>query len=778
MSSGRIEIKTRPLKFAFLVNEQNQDDIIRAMEINSFLWGGTYNPIIPYLKSLDGHWKKDALGYPPLQLVQNYLTLFDPDVIVTVGNVSAAEELKKTFADVEFIGEKEIFGEADRTGLPKYGIGLFEIMGKLYEDEFKFMAKNPPKVTFPDLQEDKLFTAAFAGTLSEKIRKGLLNSFANYLNIEQPVLTKENYFSILGTMFPRMLSGLYLGDISKRMHEYSQAIILVDPASTTDILDYWNLRANGWKIFPVPVTETVSVELKKIILDFIDEYYREIPFSVNVYARTTLLKGRSVSNQQFESFSRQVSPLDAQGKSVLADKIFFQSWMPRMWIDWAEKSDHLSCCEIESETQTLNLNETSEQIRFDVLVPSFFHKKVTRYSEALFCNEVDYSFYGSSKLVAEVIPYRLQKFAVGYTAWRYDIRAARNYVTYLPNRAYTNLYFKLPEARDILKKWFKQAGYQVEDSYAGLIAEQMFQKLEGEHGILHTILKRGFIELLDKFSNEKSLRYAAVIGELKKMKNLGEYEYPEKDFLANMLEKSVLDIGFEIQCPVCTQHNWYHMDSLRREMECTKCLSAFQSPVSSPGEMHFAYKAKGTFSLPNQSYGSYAVLLTHYFFSDTLDFPTTAAFGILLKHDNAEYEIDYTLFGKERKSGFEETVNILAECKTFNSFSQDDVDRMEKLGSLFPQSVLLFASVKLDLNPEEKEMIRALIHRNKEKRDKQQPFNRILILTGHELRGYSRPPDSWPEKLKSRDPSINYENVYDIDSLCSATQKLHIANNN
>ena len=424
------------------------------------------------------------------------------------------------------------------------------------------------------------------------------------------------------------------------------------------------------------------------------------------------------------------------------------------------------------------MNETSEQIRFDVLTPSFFHKKVTRYSEALFCNEVTYSFYSAPKLIAEVIPYQLQNFAGSYTVRRFDVRAARNCITYLPNRAYTDLYFQLPEAREILKKWFKQAGYQVEDSYAGLIAEQMFQKLEGEHGIIHTILKKGFIELLERFSNEKCVRYAALLAEVKKMKNQGEYPYTEKEFLSNMLEKSVLDIGFEIQCPVCTQHNWYHLDSLRLEMECTKCLSTYQSPVSSPREMHFSYKAKGTFSLPNQSYGSYAVLLTHYFFAGTLDFPTTAAFGILLKHDGAEYDIDYTLFGKERKFGFEETVNIFAECKTFNSFSQEDIDKMEKLGTFFPNSILLFSTLKLDLNADEKDIIRSLMNLNKDRQERQRPFNRILVLTGHELRDYFRPPDSWPEELRAHDQSINFNNVYDIDSLCSATQKLHIGINN
>lgn len=49
MPSGTIKITLRPLKLAFLVNPSNTNALLKIIQINTFLWGGTYNPIIPAL---------------------------------------------------------------------------------------------------------------------------------------------------------------------------------------------------------------------------------------------------------------------------------------------------------------------------------------------------------------------------------------------------------------------------------------------------------------------------------------------------------------------------------------------------------------------------------------------------------------------------------------------------------------------------------------------------------------------------------------------------------
>ena len=43
---GDIKVKSRPLRLAFLI-QPKMDALHEAIKINSSLWGGLYNPIIP-----------------------------------------------------------------------------------------------------------------------------------------------------------------------------------------------------------------------------------------------------------------------------------------------------------------------------------------------------------------------------------------------------------------------------------------------------------------------------------------------------------------------------------------------------------------------------------------------------------------------------------------------------------------------------------------------------------------------------------------------------------
>jgi hypothetical protein len=40
-------VTLRPIKFAFLVNPLESQELDRAIETSLFLWGGLHNPIIP-----------------------------------------------------------------------------------------------------------------------------------------------------------------------------------------------------------------------------------------------------------------------------------------------------------------------------------------------------------------------------------------------------------------------------------------------------------------------------------------------------------------------------------------------------------------------------------------------------------------------------------------------------------------------------------------------------------------------------------------------------------
>lgn len=48
MDTSTVNIKYRPCKIGFIVRKGNTDDFLKAVGINTMIWGGMYNPIIPF----------------------------------------------------------------------------------------------------------------------------------------------------------------------------------------------------------------------------------------------------------------------------------------------------------------------------------------------------------------------------------------------------------------------------------------------------------------------------------------------------------------------------------------------------------------------------------------------------------------------------------------------------------------------------------------------------------------------------------------------------------
>ena len=47
MATTSLSVKYRPIKIGFLVRDGSIDDLVKAAGINTLLWGGIHNPIIP-----------------------------------------------------------------------------------------------------------------------------------------------------------------------------------------------------------------------------------------------------------------------------------------------------------------------------------------------------------------------------------------------------------------------------------------------------------------------------------------------------------------------------------------------------------------------------------------------------------------------------------------------------------------------------------------------------------------------------------------------------------
>lgn len=769
MTRGTVNVKLRPIKLAFLVNPKDKESLLKAIEINTFLWGGMYNPIIPTYKQISSKWKEfpDEKNISAKSVVSGYLDNFDPDYVVPIGeciDYNLDVGYRKKIDDVS-----KILAPVEKGRGPNYGVGLFEILNYFFQEELKFQRRYPEDICVPRFNGNfSLFLASVFGVLPENIGKIFWEHFSEPLEAEEIECSASNYAELLDPqkLFLRRIVNLYL-EPKRRWERY---IFFLDAIKPLDIMDYWNLRAIGWNVLPIPKQFTRSDETKLPILNLIAENYLPRHSNPEIHRRTTILKSRSISGDEHQHFL----------KSLEQSKTVSQIWYPRMWNEDARAADHVECCELVADTSEHDVSTEREPIRFKTLDPEFVNHS-GRFGEPSFANEIEWSLYDDNILFAEVIPEGDSKQAlsiVEFIGLNDEIRLFKNGVVYLPCRAGRSLYLRGPHAEGVFTRWLESKGWTVKLSPSGHIAKQMLQQLQGIRGTW-VLASEGIIQLLGKMNSSDGKFLSAEFVRDKIFREIANetrvFKLKGENILYHLIATKVFQLGMKIQCPVCTKHSWYSVKGSDYELQCPQCLTQFSFP-SDFQKVKWAYRTVGPFSSSNQADGAYTVLLTLRFFWKIIfsDSAMTPLMSFIGKKGNVEIEADLALFFQESKSRHSKTDLIFAECKTFNSFRKKDVDRMKNLGKAFPGAVLVFAKLEESLSHEEKKILSSLANHSRRNRKNGRPFNPILILTGTELISEQHFYQNW-EKTGGIHARLA-ENCIGVNllELCDFTQQIYL----
>ena len=75
MNNIRVDIRLRPIRFGFLVRPDDAENILEIFRINTCLWGGKFNPIIPIFDSVPSWLEEEGFRFEnPKQMINDYLT--------------------------------------------------------------------------------------------------------------------------------------------------------------------------------------------------------------------------------------------------------------------------------------------------------------------------------------------------------------------------------------------------------------------------------------------------------------------------------------------------------------------------------------------------------------------------------------------------------------------------------------------------------------------------------------------------------------------------------
>lgn len=573
MASVHVNVRLRPIKLAFLIDPSDTAALLRAIEINTCLWGGTFNPLIPTFRRLPKHLKEFG-RLNSRSLVTGYLNAFDPDYIVRLGKTTDYDLI---FRDVKSLSSDEILNSLGHDASPAYGLGLFEILNELIESEFKYVRHEPANIVVPNLSNRyRLLLASVFGLLPDSIKGIYQTEFQRIIGSHEETYSITNYLEGLLSqqIFLRQITATFQLDVHRKSSWPKDACLFyLDASKPIDVIDYWNLRAVGWRVVPVAKQTFGDESSHRLIAQFVNDHHRLMQREPPVFHTTTLLRSRSVENQDFEKFATNVNRLTFEqgGES----KVSVQTWYPRVWDEWGSKRDFVEVCELEAGTENHLLNDVDERINFKPLSPQFVAEFGGR-GQPRYVNEINLRIASSDQLYAEVVPEgtREVRRAFGYFGGLGGVRLSRRGIVKLLRHPNSHQIFSLPKSETVFEAWLESQGWKANLSAAGLIARQMFKQIGGIWGI-PILARASLIKLLQQMNERedktqdqgKPTKQNTLLRELSGIAKLEGYSN-SKYILQQLTDSGILRVGLEVQCSTCTRRSWFSVKDILFQHLC------------------------------------------------------------------------------------------------------------------------------------------------------------------------------------------------------------------
>lgn len=777
---GSADIKVRPLKLALMVDPNSASQVREAIRLACTQWGGMFFPIIPVHKRMPASWRDGPLKAPPAEsVVKGYLDGFDPDILVQFG-----KELPKYLLDskLKVLKPQDLWrSDQDKDATePAYGIGVLDILFDIYREHFKFKAKYPLKAIVPVIPKAfGLFWASVFGEYPANIAEAIDREFADALDLSKPDVRVDRFRELTGgdVIFPRRFTQ-WATHVRGRSSFHGNAVVFfMDASNIEDVIDFWNLRASGRSVLPLPKQFLDEESFKQIVVEFLEEHRRPWGTGGRGFDVASLVRSRHSTMDEMQSFAKSLALPSSNGQQGPAtQRVSLQHWYPRMWDEWARGKDGGVADVYGEDNETIDIaGEKGPSIRLKSLIPSFGRENWF-WSHGRCANEFDLRLYGADEHLAEVYPKvegnHLLHAITGYTRlgeWRVGRHGLVRIV-----RSASGESRKALESETIFFAWLKDRGWEAKLSSPGILAKQIYKRLGG---VVSMLADKDVLALIEHMNGgtvsrdgaQKDGRVVAEreasVAEVKRKLNINRYEW--------FVQKGIFKIGLQTKCPNCQRNSWFAITTLKEEFDCPKCLNTFRAAGNiDQGRSGWFYRTAGPFSVPNFADGAFSVLLTLEALAGRISssrrstsvpsFEATAPGKVSL-------EADLAMFWRDGSYGDDTAGILFGECKSYGLFKTKDFQRMRYLAETFPGAILVFSTLRESLTQDEIAALTRLAKFGRKYWKAERPVNPVLILTGAELLTWESPPFCWNEELQKR-----FQNVHSLMEHCNASQQIYL----
>ena len=720
-----------PLKFCFLIEPGSEKNLERAIKISFSYWGGMFNPILPLYSVLpeeyinEYHIECDTLNY-----YKNSIDNFDPDIVL-YDNSLDIEFIKTIIGSRTLLIVEEFLSETEN-GEIKYGVYISELVSNIIDKEFKFVRNDNLKLSLPDTQNSGLFLKSFIGCFIEGLQKQLNKKLKPFSYFEQPEITFEN----ISEYYPNEnittlnINIKEIKSFSRRRWLTGEGIYFLDETRMNEIINYWNLRALGWSIIPIPISQLNNAYFS----DFLERFIRlQLRKSENFTIVSYLISSAANSSdkQNIEEKLKQVQ------NTINGNLSFgFQGWFPRFWDHERSilEADKVLCSKNEINSSYSHVEVQENKVKFKphnlpFNLKSNFNLIASHKVNITFSYFDEYLKNAGLIYGIETIDWIRLTHSYGREKWRLSKEGLSYYVM----RENDEVYFSIPKAKDFFSIFFSKNGHRLNETSNGRLANQVLKNIGGMGGIFF-FKNKSSLNILTLIEDGKSVSYSQLVGEVKKGLKTNDNKQIDS-YIKNVLNNKIIEFGSILQCKVCFQHAFYLPMEFKEIMTCAICRNDFSLPTHKPTEIKWAYRGIGPFSKNNKVGGIITVFLTLSLFNQ--EFAETsgnmsALIGFELIKDKRIKEVDAALVLQEKSRDNVIPDLIFCECKTYKNFTADDADRMIDLGTEFPNSILTFATLNVELTENEKTEILKVVNHFRTGLGNR-PTNPVLILTAEEL---------------------------------------------
>lgn len=681
MSTVKIKQRLRPLRLAFLVSATDDAMLRRVIETNTALWGGQFNAIIPVFA--DGLVPVAYADMSNQELIEKYLEVFEPDYVIetmTERFLSVDELMNRQLAMPGYLNIDQLF-DLERATVT-LGLSVSDLFIDLYQQQFQYTTRSPRLVTFTD-SVDTFLCAAYGKLPTETTLAKLRSQYVTVFDAKQADETCETFASTM--FYSRILTELTAGSmglLTPRTHDFDWRLLLIDDTNPADIMEYWNLRALGRHVLPIPMRW--QNELAEAVVQRIRSHLPTINLlQMGVY---TICHTASVKHNVYGEYFPKLEAAPANAVSSLSTNL----------APWEIRRNDVSADIVESSAKL----DDDERFTFESLSPSFAPQNV-RVERPRWANLMEIDRGAESNEAGVVLPLTIsdiRSLFQGKVGW---FRLTEEGIVMLCHYNWHKSYWKMPTNLDVMKAAFASDFPSIELSDKGSTAYEMIKRLGGLRAV-ELIANMPLIELFNS-TTRGSVNYEGTViawencWSLLQKLHKNDNQAAEKH-LKQLLLKKALRLGLKIQCPKCKQYGWHALNQLSDEILCRRCLQEFEFPCNKPRDQKWSYHTLGPFSTSDYAMGSYSVVLALRYLIIHLGATASWVPNVDIRDaSNGKCEADFLAFWRDSYAPPEDIETIIGECKSTGCFDEKDWERAENFYGRFPDAYFVFASLVSEL---------------------------------------------------------------------------------